>query len=276
MKTFACSLETHHQILILNKTENLKKIIKKSDCDQETLAQFAQFASNANGVIGPRVFSQLFKNVTISPAKVRFISLNDKLRDSDLLPKDARLEEVKKLNGSAVVVADHDQRLEITCSGCPSVGDNTLRITLRDQLGQELQSHWVQASIAVAINTLVANTTIPSGLAALTPSHFTRKTIYSTKPHALVNSNLPIHFYKISRPLVAGEALEKSFISPVQLVRPGAQVQVTVRDNNILLHGMAVPLGHGVYGQRIQLKNLKSSRIISGTVVDHNKVLVEL
>lgn len=272
----ACTIETYSHILILNKNESYTNIIKKSDCTKDILGQFATFASAAQGTISSDSFQRSFPGITLKPDRVRFSSLEEYLEQRAFLPKEGRLINVSKLNGSGVIVIAEGQRFDVSCDTCPSTGVNTLKLVMRDNLGQQLNTHWLKVEIAIPAKAFVAKRHFPASFDGLDPTGFEIKTILTSKPQSLASTNAPIQFFKLSRSLAPGAVLERDNISPVQLVRPGSEVSVIISDGNVLINGSAAPLSYGVWGESIKLKNIRSSRIITGKVVDYNKVIVEL
>tara|TARA_R110000868_G_scaffold132566_4_gene343745 strand:- start:2932 stop:3774 length:843 start_codon:yes stop_codon:yes gene_type:complete len=271
-----CSIETFDQVLILSQEGDFSNLIKKSDCDREQLGRFVNFAKNAQGPVQAHVFKNTFKDIAISPDKVVFRTLDDELSRRGILPTEGKILEAKRLSGLSALTLNKNQYLDLDCASCPSTGENTIRVRIRDYLGTNQSTHWITAEIGVPTKALVATKNHSAGLNAIDTSGFEQKNVYSSKPNQLLSANLPLHFYKLSKAIAPGETLLKSQVSPLQLVRPDTDVSVLIQDGAITIHGSAKPLSYGVHGQRIKLKNSRSSRIIWGKVVDTNKVVVEL
>lgn len=272
----ACFIKTHEQVLIVNKSDNYSKLVKSSDCNDETLRRFVNFAKAAQGTVSAHSFSQSFPGVTLEPSRVKFLTLEDQLSLRSILPNDGRVIEASRISGDGFISMSHDQRLDIECPTCSRAGESSVRVNIKDNFGAIQKTHWFKVTIGVPTQAFVATQTHKAGLLALDPKGFEMKTIFSAKPHQIVSSSTPLQFYKIARNLSAGEILETSNISPLQLVKPGVEAQVTVTDKNVTINGTATPLSYGVWGETIKLKNTRSSRIIMGKVVDHNKIVVEL
>tara|TARA_R110000868_G_scaffold100128_1_gene275353 strand:+ start:18045 stop:18917 length:873 start_codon:yes stop_codon:yes gene_type:complete len=272
----SCFIETYDQILILSKQGDFSNLVKKSNCNNEQLGRFIVFAQNAQGPVQSFVFSNTFKDISITPQKVVFRTLDDELSRRGILPTEGKILEAKRLSGLSALTFAKDQKLDLDCASCPSTGENTIRIRIRDSLGSSQSTHWITTEIGVPTKALVATRSHAPGLNAIDPSGFVQKNIYSSKPNQLLSAAIPLHFYKLSKTIAPGETLFKSQVSPMQLVRPDTDVNVLIQDGAITINGSAKPLSYGVLGQRIKLKNSRSSRIIWGKVVDTNKVVVEL
>lgn len=272
----ACFIETYDQVLILSNEGDFSSLIKKSDCDNEELGRFVTFAQNAQGLVTAKIFNNAFPSINLRPARVQFHNLEEQLSMRGILPTEGRVVSAKRLNGNSVISFNSNQRLEFDCSSCPSTGDNTIKVTTRDSLGTAQATNWVGTSVGVPVKALVATKNHRASLKPIDATGFVEKTIISTKPQSLLNKSFPVHFYKLSKNISPGETLLRSQVSPVQLVRPGTEVRVTLKDAGITINGTAQPLSYGVLGQVIKLKNTRSSRIIWGKVVDTNSVVVEL
>ncbi len=274
--SLACVIETHAQILILSKEGDSSQLIKHSDCEQKTLAAFLSFAQDAQGIVTQRTFARLFPNVTLKPARVEFHNLENRLGLQGILPTEGRLVSAQKLDGINFIGAQAQDHIDYECQSCPSTGENTLKISVRNVLGAKQKIHWVKATIGIPVEALIAIRAHQANLKSIDPAAFERRTILSSNPQELLDPSTPIHFFKLSRAVAPGEILKRASVSPVQLVRPGVTSQLTIRDAGITISGDALPLSYGVWGETIKLKNPRSSRVIMGKVVDHNKVVVEL
>lgn len=271
-----CFIETHDQVIILNQGDDFSALIKNSDCNSDIQERFVEFARNAQGTITTQTFNKIFPNTTLRPARVQFHSLNDQMTMHGLLPQNGQILTANRLSDSAFIALRNDQRFDLECPACNSVGENTVKLTIRDQLGQRHATKWFKVRVGVPTRAYVATKVHQASLNALDATGFEVKTIVSDRPQELAAADIPLHFYKVARTISPGEELKRSHISPVQLVRPGVEAHVTVNDNGIQIKGIATPLSFGVYGETIKLKNNRSSRTILGKVVDHNKVIVEL
>lgn len=271
-----CFIETYDKILILSDGANNSKLIKRSDCDSSTLADFASFASKAQGRISQRFISKALPKVKLIPSEVTFLNITEQLNIRSILPRDGRVTKARKINGEGFIGLTKDQRFDIDCSSCPSIGEHTLKIVIKDTLGQVKETQWVKAAIGVPTRALVAKRSVTATLGAINASDFAVKTIISEQPQKLLPADFPLHFHKISRSLSGGELLTRANVSPLQLVRPGVPAQVTIKGSGITVSGSASPLTYGVWGEVIKLKNTNSQRVIMGKVVDHNKVVVKL
>lgn len=273
---FGCFIETHDQIVILNQGDDFSALVKNSDCSSQEQERFVDFARNAQGTITALTFNKIFPNTTLRPERVQIHSLSDQMAMHGLLPKHGQVITANRLNDRAFIALNRDQRFDLECPACTSVGENTVKFTIRDQLGLKHSTQWFKVRIGVPTKAYVATKVHQASLNPLDPSGFEIKTIITDRPQELAHAEMPLHFYKISRTLSPGEELKRGQISPVQLVRPGVEAHITVQDGGVLIKGIATPLSFGVYGETIKLKNNRSSRTIMGKVVDHNKVIVEL
>lgn len=271
-----CTLSTHAKILILSNDGDFSKLIKSSDCNDQSISSFVSFARNARGQIKPALLSKLFPEITFSPSTINFVSLQEALENKSLLPNEASLISASKLNRSSLIGLEDDQRLELECRSCPTTGMHNIKISIRDNLGQYLSTEWVKAEVGVPVKALVSNSTQTPTFKAIDPRQFIVKTIISSNPQSLVQPNTPVQFFKFSKTINSGEVLQKDHISSMQLVRPGTQAKVLIKDGTITINGFADPLSYGIYDQTIKLKNSKSSKIFWGKVIDNNSVVVEL
>ncbi|PIP91092.1 MAG: hypothetical protein COW79_03310 [Bdellovibrionales bacterium CG22_combo_CG10-13_8_21_14_all_38_13] len=271
-----CTLSTHAKVLILSNDGDFSNLIKKSNCNDQSVSNFVNFARNARGHIKPTLLAKLFPEITFSPTSIEFVSLQEALENKSLLPNEASLMSATKLNRSSLIGLENDQRLELECRSCPTTGFHNIKISIRDNLGQYLSTEWVKAEVGVPVKALVSNSTQTPTFKAIDPSLLITKTIISSNPENLVRAKTPVQFFKFSKTINSGEVLQKDHISSLQLVRPGTQARVLIKDGTITINGFAEPLSYGIYDQTIKLKNSKTSKIFWGKVIDNNSVVVEL
>ncbi len=271
-----CLIETHSKVLILSHDGDFSQLIKKSDCSSETNASFVNFSRNARGVVKTKLLSKLFPKVQFTPNSIEFTTLQDVLENKSLLPKEGSVIKASKFTRSSIMGIKQDQRIEVECRSCPGAGHHNIKISNRDSLGQYLNTEWIKAEIGVAVKALVSQTTQIAKFKAIDPSTLATKTIISSNPQNIVSPSTPIQFYKLSKTLNSGETVQRDHISPLQLVRPGTQAKVLIKDGPITINGFAQPLSYGVFDQTIKLKNTKTSKIFWGKVIDNNSVVVDL
>lgn len=274
--SFTCEIETYAQIVILDTSADHSRLIKNTNCANEELSSFINFVQTAQGTVSAQAFQQILPGVELKPSRIRFYNLQAQMNSHSLLPNEAQIVQASQINGQSFIAANAHEQIDFECQSCPAAGEHTLKISVRDVLGGKKTDHWAKVNIGVPVTAFVATRAQQAHLNALQSDGFEIKTIISTNPQEILNSETPIHFFKLSRAISPGETLKRSIVSPIQLVRPGVTSALTVRDSNIVLNGFALPLSYGVWGEVIKLKNQKSSRIIMGKVIDHNKVVVEL
>lgn len=77
-----------------------------------------------------------------------------------------------------------------------------------------------------------------------------------------------------TRAIRVGTVLAAPAIAPARLVRRGDRVTLTAGVGAIAVRSEGVALGDGAQGQRVQVRNARSGRIIEGEVVASNTVAV--
>src|SRR5690606_5038522 len=156
-----------------------------------------------------------------------------------LLPNNGQIIGATRLNDRAFIALNNDQRFDLDCPSCTSVGESTVKLTVRDNLGIKQSTQWFKVTVGVPTKAYVATKVHQATLNALDAGGFEVKTIISDRPQELASTELPLHFYKVSRTITPGEELKRSHISPVQLVRPGVEAHITVQDGGVLIKGIA-------------------------------------
>lgn len=142
----------------------------------------------------------------------------------------------------------------VTCHG-PATW--SLRVPVQAQVLREV----VVAAQAIARNVVVTADAVRSE---------TRNVL--VLPHGYFPDPAAVIGQQATRAIRAGVVLAAPAIGPARLVRRGDRVTLTSGDGAITVRSEGVALGDGAQGQRVQVRNARSGRVIEGEVVASNIV----
>jgi flagella basal body P-ring formation protein FlgA len=81
---------------------------------------------------------------------------------------------------------------------------------------------------------------------------------------------------ELRRALAPGAVVAPAQVSPIMSVRRGDQVQILLRAGGLEVSSTGKALGNGAIGERIQVRNLKSRKVVEGQVEGPGLVSVSL
>ncbi len=100
-------------------------------------------------------------------------------------------------------------------------------------------------------------------------SQETNQKVFEAEPADLAN-------YVLIKPLMAGEIITANHLKAKMLVHMGKSIEAVIKNSGIELTLPAQALQSGGLGQTIQIKNLKNNKQLTGEVIGHNKVQINL
>ena len=151
-----------------------------------------------------------------------------------------------------------------------------LEIRFVDESSGKVRVEWGKTDIAVRVPSLIAQKTLEVGT-LLKPSDFKVQFTYSVASNDSFFANKEkLPFYKNNKIIKEGMALKHSDIYPVNLINVGKPVKTIINKDGMKLTGMGIALGSGKLGDSVHLKGMDGKRIIVGSVVGFNKVMVDL
>ncbi|RFA28566.1 flagella basal body P-ring formation protein FlgA [Alkalilimnicola ehrlichii] len=102
-----------------------------------------------------------------------------------------------------------------------------------------------------------------------------RKNI-ATLPHGYFTDMEEVLGMEVRRPLRPGDVLSPNAVTQPRMVTRGQEVWLIAEAGSISVTAKATALQHGSQGDRIQVRNLSSGRVIEAEVIDENRVRTAL
>ena len=274
-----CHIEVAEKIFYIKESKKTN-VIKKSDCPDNIRKHFNLFIKSSNGVMRAIDIERIFKErfhlgITITPSRIETHDLEEFTGKVLSLTGNRAINKVTLLSGTAIL-ARGDTRIEMSCSNCQSPGKKQIKVELSND-EKLIDTKWLTAVVSIKVKALVANRPLIFNNKPLSFEDVSLQDVYVVRPEGIFSEIGNIHFYKTNKNVPKGKVLRRSDLSPLRLVSAGEIVDVSYTNNNLFLRAKAKPLTSGRYGERIQLRRGKGyNNIITGKVVDRNKVVVEI
>lgn len=276
-KVLSCEMTLPDKIFFINdqKLETFPLSLK-SECDQNATMDLINSLHNSNGVIPGFHIARgsSIENLKITNSKVQINSLNEFVKEKLSLSGDLFITDLKVTGVNGALTLTEDQHINIKCYQCDKPGIYALNIELNSPFGKTTK--WGQIHIQRQVQVVKVKEEIRAINTDLTPDMFEEAFIFTDRPSDYLKSKDEVVFYKNNKHFPVGHAVKKYDIVPINLVQRGQQAKVVIQSSSLKLSGYGIPLRSGAKGQNIELRNPKSNRTFSATVIDFNKVLVEL
>jgi len=273
-----CHIKSSSRIILVDtKKLAFSDIAKAENCSTDTQIRFLEMISSASGTLRADMIKGNFpEKVKITPRTIRINTLSSLLGTHFNTFDKWAWTDVKFVSGKSALKLKRNEKVDFNCDFCKNLGDKSINMVVVDPIASTNKTEWFNASLKVEATALVANTDIQVNMDGLAPSSFIEKKVLTSKPENFFTNANKLVFYKLTRPLQKGEVLMFNHITPANLVRQGRAATIVLSNSTMSLSGKAMPLSNGKIGEQIQLRNLKSKKVMLGKVVDFNKVVIEL
>ncbi len=276
-----CHIKTYKEIVRASQFDFSKSqlAIISTDCHGKIVNSFREMIVSGKGVLTSNLLKGSgHKKVVLIPQNVRLQTLDDLIK-SKILPQKKWFFKESKILGDAqdVFFLNDGELLNVDqCPTCHKTGSKTIKIDITNDFGKNVRTVWIKGRLLIETEALVFKKNVEPYMGPLKKDLFETKVLLSDRPEQLFTDRDKLNFYRPSRPKRMGELLKTSDLTPLHLVVPGRPVKIILSSGDIKLLSKAMPMQRGKLGENIKLKNIRTKKIITGEVVDFNKVVVKL
>ncbi|MBC74872.1 MAG: flagella basal body P-ring formation protein FlgA [Halobacteriovoraceae bacterium] len=272
--TFAkdCTMQTSARVYKINKILD-SSFIKSTNCSTEAKNHFVRFVSSASGKLNPKHLSHLFS--TEYGQSIQFANpievvdardfVAEKLKNKDLV-----IESLSSLYGKASINLEESDRLSIECAKCEKPGNKNIKLKINGK------TFWLNAKIKIKRKGYRLKTDVAAFSDNLDSTIVEQTYGIDSGKVALFSDVNNLKFYRTRRPISKGSLLKQSDLILKNLVRYNNKVEVHIKSDSLSLKTKALARENGKLGQLVKLFNPKTKKVLTGKVIDYNKVLVEL
>ncbi|MBT09611.1 MAG: flagella basal body P-ring formation protein FlgA [Gammaproteobacteria bacterium] len=124
-----------------------------------------------------------------------------------------------------------------------------------------------------AVKVFVAQKALPAGI-QIDDSNFVQKKITHAVPSDYIEKLSGLEYMTTNKRIDVGKVLRERDLRKAKLVRRNEPVNLIYKTENFSIDAKGVSLSDGYFGSRIKAKNLESSLIVSGMVVDYGTISI--
>ena len=124
-----------------------------------------------------------------------------------------------------------------------------------------------------AVKVFVAQKALPAGV-QIDASSFVLKKITHTVPSDYIKKLSGLEYMATNKRMDVGKVLRERDLRKAKLVRRNEPVNLIYKTANFSIDAKGVALSDGYFGSRIKAKNIESSLIVSGMVVDYGTISI--
>ncbi len=266
----SCEVSLHKYLYIFNNNSLTDYISKRSsNCSDKQKSQIFESLNKTSGTLNT-LFLKISES-TIKPKIINIVTESEIIRKALSLTDEFKISSLNRSIPGDNIYSETSQSFRVSCSGCQDQGRFSYTIENQNNKG------WGEISLLKKKYAYIANDNIKAFTKDLSEGDFSKTSLFGLKnKNSYITDIKDLKFYKINRHLKQNQPLLKSMLSPKTLVKYGDIVTVVAKTNNIQLSIKAKAKSRGVIGDTIQLKNLNSKKIITGTITNFNEVEIKI
>jgi Chaperone for flagella basal body P-ring formation len=275
---WACEVHLPSHLVILSESADVVKAGTQTGCNELILKDLNETLKSVEGKITSFQLEELLKgknhSVQIQPSFLHVQQIKNLIRESVMLPSGVQLQSTRVLNSSEILTLNYGEKMEVLCSSCQfSPGDSVnLIITGIDGTKRSV-------GLTADFKKMVKAFRVTSFHPAFSEISFTslKEELVEAIPHTDLITDLDtLKFYKLNKPIRAGELLRRSDLNALSLVKAGLKTEVIIENALVKLKTSAISRSNGTLGDFVEVFHPQKNKKYLGKVIDINKVLVEL
>lgn len=274
----ACEVHLPQNLVILGDAQDFRQAINHTGCSDEVVKEVNSTLFSVEGKMTAFQFSEMLKakshDVVIQPMFIQVQHLKHLVREQLLVPPGVQMKSSEALSGANYLTLAPGDKIEVQCSGCLFGSQQTLNLNIIGFDGTN-KSLMVRADFKKMVKAYRLLSFHPAFSEIAVTS--LQEEFVESIPHTDLLTNLDtLKFYKLNKPVRAGELLKFSDLNAVDLVKAGLRTEVIIENELVKLKTSGISRSNGTLGQFVEVFHPEKNKKYQGKVIDINKVLVEL
>lgn len=274
--SIACEVHLPQNLVILGETSDFSQVIQQTGCNEETLQLVNKTLSSVEGKMTSFQFAEMMKtpNVTIQPNFIQVQHLKNLVREQLMIPPGVQLRSSEAVNSPNYIAVAPGDRVEVQCLGCLYGTQQPLNINVIGFDGSN-RSMTVKADFKKMVRAYRVLSFHPA-FSEIESTSLHEEFVESIPQTDLVTNMETLKFYKINKPLKAGDLLRQADLNAISLVKAGVKTDVIIENELVKLKTSGISRSNGAIGEFVEVFHQQKNKKYYGKVIDINKVLVEL
>jgi hypothetical protein len=274
----ACEVYLPGHIVILGQTSSFEQSIKHNGCSPEAINDINSTINSVEGKITSFQFSEILKSknhdVAIQPSLIQVQHLNHLVREQILIPAGIQMRSSEAINAQNYIVLSPGDRIQVQCIDCLFGHQQALNVKVLGFDGKD-KSFTVRADFKKMVKAYRVLGFHPA-FSPITATSLKEEFVESIPHTDLLTSLHTLRFFKLNKPMRAGELLRQSDLNALNLVRAGTKTEVIIENEHVRLQTEGISRSNGILGELVEVFHPQKNKKYLGKVIDLNKVSVEL
>lgn len=261
-------------------TSSSLSLWRNSTCSDSFNTELREFLLSSSGPVRSAQLEKILAEgrpieFNLTPKRVRIFNLNEKMHQRFGLAQNQGLKNFKLVDKGHLLL-EHDDYLDFKCSDCRETGEKSIEIHISRALNSTTKIRWLKADSIVKAKALVPKSSLRVTQKGLAPHDFELARVETKNPQELFSKKDQLVFFRLNKPLAQGQALTHNDLAPINLIKVGSPVKIILSNKNLSLSYRASALSSAKLGESVKLRTQNSNKIITGKVIDFNKVEIKL
>lgn len=276
--SIACEVHLPQNLVILGSSSDFAQVIQHTNCSDVAIRNVNETLGEVEGKITSFQFAEILKSknhdVTIQPNMIQVQHLKHLVREQLMVPPGIQLRSSEAINSPNYMAVAPGDRIEIQCTGCLYGTQQPINVNVIGFDGSN-RSLTVKADFKKMVRAYRVLSFHPA-FSEIQGSSLKEEYIESI-PHTDLVTNLEtLKFFKINKPMKAGDLLRQSDLNALSLVKAGVKTEVIIENELVKLKTSGISRSNGTLGEFVEVFHPQKNKKYYGKVIDLNKVLVEL
>lgn len=275
---YCCEVQLPHHLLIIGDQPNLATTFAHTDCSNEVVQEIGLTIKSLDGKVASYQLQEILKSknleVNVTPNMFQVQHIRNLVREQLMLPSGVQLKSSTAINAQDFVVLSPGDKVEIQCVACLFGSQQPINIQIKGFDGTN-KLLTIKADFKKMVKAYRLTSFQPAFSSLST--NFLREEYIESIPHTDLVTNLDtLRFYKVNKPMRAGDLLRQSDLNALSLVKAGVKTDVIIENSLIRLQTTGISRSNGALGEFVEVFHPQKNKKYQGKVIDINKVLVEL
>lgn len=276
-----CEVELAEKIYHFGEdTDSSLQLWRSSSCSKDFNQKLRDFLLSSSGPVRSSQLEEILSQESSSPfqfapQRVRIFNLKERMHQRFGLSQNQELKNFRMVDKGHLLL-EKGEFLDFKCANCRKTGEKSIEIHISHSASGKNKVRWLKADGIVKTKALIPKTTLRVSHNGLAPKDFEVVEVDTQSPQDLFTEKDQLVFFRLNKPLSQGQALTHQDLAPINLVKVGSPVKIILNRKNLSLSYRASALRSAKLGESVKLRAQNSNKIITGKVIDFNKVEIEL
>lgn len=263
-----------------SETDSSLSLWNNTSCSDRFNEKLREFLLSSNGPVRSSQLERILSEdgstaFKLIPERIRIFNLKERMHQRFGLSKNQGLKNFQLVDKGHLLLGQ-DEFLDFKCNDCRTTGEKSIEIHVSNSSNGKKKVRWLKADGIVRSKALVPKSSLRVNQKGLTPHDFQVTQVETQNPEDLFTEKEQLVFFRLNKPLDQGQALTHQDVAPINLVKVGTPVKIILNSKNLSLSYRASALRSGKLGENVKLRAQNSNKVITGKVIDFNKVEIKL